>query len=216
MKSCYRVVGALLCAVALAGCSSVYFNTMEKLGVHKRDIMVSRVKAARDSQEGAKQQFTNALEQFRSVVLFKGGDLEVQYNKLRGALDRSESRAREVHDRLAAVEKVSEALFGEWRDELAQYSNTSLRLESQRELDATRQKYDQLITAMKRAEAKLEPVLRPMRDQVLFLKHNLNAKAIGALGDELTSVQMNVDALIRDMQQSIEEADRFIAAMRKQ
>jgi hypothetical protein len=69
---------------------------------------------------------------------------------------------------------------------------------------------------MKRAEAKLEPVLRPMRDQVLFLKHNLNAKAIGALGDELTSVQMNVDALLRDMQSSIEEADRFIEAMRKQ
>jgi hypothetical protein len=126
MKTCYRVAWALLGAVVLAGCSTVYYNTMEKFGVHKRDIMVSRVKAARDSQAGAKQQFTNALEQFRSVVLVKGGDLEVQYNKLRGALDRSEGRAREVHDRIAAVEKVSEALFSEWRDELAQYSNNSI------------------------------------------------------------------------------------------
>ena len=39
----------------------------------------------------------------------------------------------------------------------------------------TRARYDQMIGAMKRAEGKLEPALQPLRDQVLFLKHNLNA-----------------------------------------
>ena len=34
---------------------------------------------------------------------------------------------------------------------------------------------------MRLAESRIEPVLKSFRDQVLFLKHNLNAKAIASL-----------------------------------
>ena len=37
---------------------------------------------------------------------------------------------------------------------------------------------------MKRAEQSMQPVLRTLRDNVLYLKHNLNAQAIGALRGE--------------------------------
>ena len=37
-------------------CQKAYYSTMEKFGVHKRDIMVDRVGEARDSQEEAKEQ----------------------------------------------------------------------------------------------------------------------------------------------------------------
>jgi hypothetical protein len=33
--------------VGLSGCSTMYYGAMEKLGVHKREIMVDRVKATR-------------------------------------------------------------------------------------------------------------------------------------------------------------------------
>ena len=69
---------------------------------------------------------------------------------------------------------------------------------------------------MKKAEAKLEPALVPLRDQVLFMKHNLNARAIAGLGDELISVQANVDLLVRDMDAAISQADRFIASLREE
>ena len=59
----------------LAGCSTMYYGAMEKVGVHKRDIMVNRVKAARESQSEAKQQFLTAMDQFKRVVKFQGGDL---------------------------------------------------------------------------------------------------------------------------------------------
>ena len=71
-----------------------------------------------------------------------------------------------------------------------------------------------LIQAMKRAEAKLEPVLVPLRDHVLFLKHNLNAKAIAGLGEELVSVQTNVDKLVREMENAIAHADAFLAILK--
>ncbi len=40
--------------VALAGCQSAYYNAMERVGVHKRDIMVDRVESVQDAQTDAK------------------------------------------------------------------------------------------------------------------------------------------------------------------
>src|SRR5512136_2292164 len=199
--------------LGLSGCSSVYYGTMEKLGVHKRDIMVDRVKAARDTQNEAKQQFLMAMEQFKSVVNFQGGDLEKEYDKLNATLQKSESKAADVRNRISAVEDVSEALFSEWRSEIKQYSSDTLRKASQQKYDVTKKKYTELIKAMKRAEAKLEPALAPLRDQVLFMKHNLNARAIAGLSDELISVQTNVDQLVREMESAIAQADAFIASL---
>ena len=67
---------------------------------------------------------------------------------------------------------------------------------------------------MRAAEGKLDPVLKKFRDQTLFLKHNLNAKAIAALDSQLARVKGDVAQLIRDMERSIAEADRFISQMK--
>jgi chromosome segregation ATPase len=186
---------------------------MESLGRHKRDILVDRVEKARDSQEAAKDQFQSALERFSEVLGYQGGELEEKYNQLKAELDRSEARAEDVRERIASVEDVAGALFNEWEGELADYSNQSLRRKSEEQLRATRRRYDQLIGAMHRAESKIEPVLSPLRDQVLFIKHNLNAQAIASLHGELATIETDVASLIRDMEASIAEANKFIAAM---
>jgi hypothetical protein len=202
--------------IFLMGCSSAYYGTMEKLGYHKRDLMVSRVEAARDAQQDAKEQFESALEKFSSVLKVDGGKLEEKYEQLKTAYDESDDRAEAVRERIEAVEDVSEALFDEWQTELDQYTSESLRRSSARKLKQTKRQYTQLIGAMKRAEKKMEPVLSAFRDQVLFLKHNLNAKAIASLQTELVSVEAEVNSLIRDMETSIKEADAFIGAMAKE
>lgn len=199
--------------ILLTGCSSMYYGAMEKVGVHKRDIMTDRVKGARDSQKAAAAEFTDALQQFKSVVDVKGGDLEKKYNKLSAALQKSEARANDVHDRIASVEDVSAALFKEWKAELKQYSSAELRKSSEAQLNDAKARYKSLMASMKQAESKLEPALKPLRDQVLFLKHNLNAKAIGGLTAEVASIQTKVDDLVRDLQASVVEADAFIQTL---
>ncbi len=211
MKIRILMLAAVL--LGLGACSSLYYGAMEKVGVHKRDIMVDRVKEARETQQEAKEQFLTAMEQFKSVVKFQGGDLEKEYNKLNATLKKSEDEAEAVRSRIRAVEDVSEAMFSEWSAEITQYKSDALRRSSQRKYDLTRAKYTELIGTMKKAESKLEPALAPLRDQVLFMKHNLNAKAIAGLSSEVVSVQTNVDRLVKDMEHSIAEADKFIAAL---
>lgn len=202
------------CILLLGGCSGIYYGAMERIGVHKRDILVDRVAEARDSQLETKEQFVSALEQFKAVLGFDGGELEKKYNTLKDVLDESEDQADEVRKRVAAVEDVAEALFDEWESELDQYRSASMRKSSEKQLKQTRSHYYKLIGAMKKAEAKIDPVLNPLRDQVLFLKHNLNARAISSLQSELGSIQADVSRLIRDMELSIKEADQFIKALK--
>ncbi len=206
-------VAAVICMINLTACQSAYYKTMEKLGVHKRDIMVDRVQEARDSQEEAKEQFSSALEEFSTVLNIKGGSLENKYKRLNSEYEKSEKKAKDVKERIKSVEHVSEALFDEWEEELKQYSSDSLRRSSERKMIQTQKQYDQLITAMRRVEKKIDPVLSAFHDQVLYLKHNLNAQAIASLQSELASVESDVAALIKDMEASIAEADEFIKTM---
>jgi len=203
------LAGALL----LGGCESTYYSAMEKLGVEKRDILVDRVEAARDSQEAAKEQFSSALEEFASVVDVDGGELEERYHRLSDVFEESERRAEAVKARIEAVERVSDALFSEWEGELDQYTSAKLRRTAERQLRATRRSYESMIGSMWRAEGKIAPVLNAFRDQVLFMKHNLNARAIASLRSELSDIETDTAALIREMEAAIAESNAFIAKL---
>lgn len=202
-----------LLALCFGGCSSAYYKTMENFGVEKRDILVDRVEEARDAQDDASEQFADALEQFRSAVAFDGGDLEEVYDRLNSEYERSRDEAAEVSTRIDAVESVAEDLFSEWQDELGEYKRADLRRNSESLLKDTRRRYQQMMNAMRRAESTMDPVLESFQDQVLALKHNLNARAIGALRNELDSIERDTARLISEMQKAIAEADAFIQSM---
>ena len=69
-----------MCVILLfTGCESAYYGTMEQFGVHKRDILVDRITEAQSAQQEGQEQFRDALEQFRSVVNFDGGELAQIY-----------------------------------------------------------------------------------------------------------------------------------------
>jgi hypothetical protein len=200
-------------ASLLSSCTTAYYRALETVGVEKRDILVDRVEEARDSQTEAKEQFTSALDRYRAVVKVDGGDLEEIYDRLASEFERSEARAQAVEERVASVESVATDLFEEWEDEIAEYSAADLKRQSQRLLNETRAEYRQLIAAMQRAETAMDPVLTLFRDQVLFLRHNLNARAIGSLETELADIERATATLIREMERSIAEASRFIDAL---
>jgi hypothetical protein len=214
-----RASASLLVIIAFAllntGCKSAYYKTWEKLGWAKRDILVDRVKDARDDQEAAKKQFQTTLDQFKSVTGFNGGDLEAKYKKLNSAYEASEKRANDVRDRIKSVESVANDMFKEWNEELNQYSNADLRRSSEQKLNQTKDRYNQLIGVMKQASAKMDPVLAAFKDQVLYLKHNLNAEAISSLQQTAAGINTDVENLIKDMNASIAEANSFINDMNK-
>jgi len=205
----------LLVVLLFAGCSSTYYGAMEKVGIHKRDIMVDRVEDARDSQAEAQEQFQSALDQFNSVVTLKETDLKKAYDTLNSEYEACSDAASDVSARIEKVESVSSDLFREWESELDLYENKDLARASKKQLNVTRARYEEMIDHMYRAENSMDPVLKIFRDNVLFLKHNLNAQAIGSLQEEFSNLETEIDTLITRMSTAIDSSNTFIAEMQK-
>ena len=185
-----------------------------QVGYHKRDILVDRVESSRDAQQDAEEQFQDALEQLSELTDFDGGDLEDIYEEVADEYESSLEAAEEVTEQINAVEHVAKSLFAEWEEEINQYSNARLKSESQAKLRETRSRYNGMMTAMRKSEAKMDPVLRAMNDNVLYLKHNLNAKAVASLQVEFSRIEQDIKVLIVEMRKSIASSDAFIASMK--
>jgi len=195
----------------IGGCSKTYYSTMEKMGFHKRDILVDRVENARDSQADAQKKFKSALEQFGSVVQLRNTDLKKAYDKMESEYNRSQKAAEKVSKRIDDVESVADALFDEWQDELKLFKSAELRRSSKEQLRETKTHYQEMLASMHAAEESMAPVLQTFHDNVLFLKHNLNAQAIGSLGSEFSSLKTDIDELIEKMNAAIAESNAFLA-----
>jgi F0F1-type ATP synthase membrane subunit b/b' len=200
----------LVLLLSVPSCQKTYYTVLEKVGVEKRELLATRVERAKESQQEAQEEFRDALEKFQAVTGHEGGDLEDRYESLRDAYERSSEQAREVTDRIDKVDGVADALFDEWEEELDQYDDPALRRRSGERLRETRSDVQRLLRVMRKAEASLDPVLHKLSDRVLFLKHNLNAAALTSLEKKVPELERDVEHLVREMQASITEADRFI------
>ena len=207
-------ISLITAPVVLSGCATVDYAVKEKFGIEKRDILVDRVTDVAEAQGEAKEEFADALEAFRAVVDIRGGELEETYDRLSDSYDRADDRAKKVRSRIKDMKGVSRDLFVEWEKELSEYSDPGLRRASEQQLEATRDRYKVLVGKMDTAAGSMDPVLSVFKDRVLYLKHNLNARAIAALGGESAELEADVSALIADMERSIADADAFIAEMR--
>jgi len=193
---------------------NVYYQGRESLlGHHKRDIVVIQVDQACESLKESRDQFVDALDRFKSIVKLEESSLEQRYLHLKRRYDACRSKAEQVSQRIQAIEDVSEALFAEWEAELELYSNRALRARSQQQLKKSRLQYQRLLKALQMAESRMHPVLAAFQDQVLFLKHNLNAHAIAALRHEFVEIGVDISRLIEVMEKTIREASDFVSIL---
>ena len=202
----------LVCSLTL-GCRSIYYSTWEKMGRYKRDLLQAKVKDVRDGQKETSQKLKDALTRLQEFTGSSGGDLERTYRALQRDYDRSTEKAQSVRRRIQEMDRIANDLFKEWESEAKLISSDSLRRGSLDELKTTRVRYEDLYGATKRAEKSMEPVLTKFRDYVLFLKHSLNAQAIGALQGETTKIQIDISRLIDEMNTSIAQAESFIKSV---
>jgi hypothetical protein len=208
-----RFFSFLLAVSVIVGCQTLYYSAWEKLGKEKRHLLKDNVEDAQKEQEKASEEFKDALTRVKEIYGFQGGDLEAMYDKLNDDYEACASRAEAVEDRIDQVERIASDLFKEWEKEIGQITNQKFKTSSQKQLLETKRRYAKLDRAMVKAHSRMEPALDHLRDYVLYLKHNLNAQAIGALGDEVDNIQVEVESLIGDIAASIEEADAFLKTL---
>jgi chromosome segregation ATPase len=207
------VVLCLFAALGLTGCQTTYYKAMRTLGKEKRDILVSRIKDAKKDQQQTSDQIKTTMQSFQELTGFKGGSLEKSYNRLNSEYEKANGQANKLHDRIQSIDQVSQDLFKEWQGEINEMDNRKLKTQSAGMLRDARIRQASYLRSMHKMEDQMTPVLHAFRDQVLFLKHNLNARAIGSLKNTSASIQDDVTVLLASMDGSMQEADKLIASL---
>ena len=208
----HLIAFTMLCAMILlaGGCRTGYYAVMEKFGQHKRDLLRQSLSNATEQQKEVEQQFSSTLERLQELTGASGGELQERYEAFRKDYEASKTEAERVGAHIREVEHVAGDLFAEWESELEEIQNQSLRQRSRSKLNETRTRFEKMRRALVRSEEAMEPVLAQMKDYVLYLKHNLNAQAIGSLQDEKFRIEEEIGRLIMQMNKSVSEAEEFI------
>jgi len=217
MNSAHKVRCAMVCAllllVAMGGCTRTYYKTMAAFGKEKRDILVARVKDSKKDQQQAKEQIKTTMESFQALTGFQGGQLEKNYKKLNGEYEKAADTAKKLHDRIDSIDQVSNDLFKEWQKEIDGMDNRKLKQQSADMLRQSRLQEAGYLKSMRQTEARMTPVITAFRDQVTFLKHNLNARAIGSLKGTSAKISTDVDVLLTSLDGSMAQADALIQSL---
>lgn len=193
--------------------SSAKYSAYEMVGMEKRDIFKREVKNVQEEQEDTTKAFKDALTRLKDIYDFEGGDLEKQHNKFKSSYERANEESQELKARVAKVDKVAKDLFEEWQAELNEMKDPDLRKRSSSQLKETKSRYSGLEVQLKKSEKKIDPVLVKLKDQVLNLKHNLNARAIAGLKTESGKIQSDIESLIKEVEKSSKEAEALIKTL---
>jgi hypothetical protein len=206
----------ILSAVILAGfgCDRAYDTTLETFGKSKKDTLVDRIAAARDAQSQTKEQFALALDEFRAIVGYKGTLLEDKYKELKGQYEQCQAQTTTVESRLLEVRRAAKSLFRQWEDEMEEFSSSVARKSSEEKLKQMQIRYDAVINAMEKVCDKFYPALSAFKDQVLLIKHHINAQSEVSSGGELAVAEREISLLTQEIDRAMAQADSFIRQMR--
>lgn len=191
----------------------IRYKIWELVGKHKRDILRTYVIQTRDDQQAAEDHFKDALSRLKEVYKFQTTPLETVYRDLMKNYRKCLKKAEMIARRIQQIKVIASDLFEEWEQEADWIQNEKLKQKSLVKLDQTRKKLEILTEALEQAEASMEPVLIQFYDQALYLKHNLNAQAVGVLKAEARSVEREIKKLVKQMNTAIKKADAFVEAL---
>lgn len=217
----FKIALQVMLLLSLVACASkiqkaardVKYKAYEKIGYEKRDLFKSEIKNVKEDQEDSSEAFKDALTNLKEIYAFDGGNLENQYESLNESYLDAREKSNNLKARVTKVNTVAQDLFTEWETEISQIKTAEYQTKSRAQLAETKKKYNGLYKQLKKSESKMDPVLVKLQDQVLFLKHNLNAKAIAGLKVESDKIQTDIKSLLSEIEQSSKEADEFIKTL---
>ena len=176
----------------LQGCSQIYYSTWEMLGKQKRDLLRDNVEELSSDQKEVQEEVEDALTRLRTLY---GSPPE---------------KLTQVYDDLKSDYDSANDLFSEWDAEIGRLKTPKYKQDSRHKLLQTKQKYAKLETSVRKAEKGLTPVLAALEEQVIYLKHNLNAQALGGIQGELRSIESEIKTLSTALQTSLKESQSFV------
>lgn len=195
----------------ISGCTTIYYNFWETLGKEKRELLRDNIAAASDDQKEVADEFQDALQRLKATYGIRGPkELETAYEAAKDEYERASAKADALHARVERIDEIAGDLFDEWEGEMQSISDPKLKQRSRQSLHKTKKRFRDLSNALKEVDKSVEPVLVRLKDNVLYLKHNLNAQAIGSLDTEIRDIEKGIENLVSKINSATKASQQFI------
>ena len=112
------------------------------------------------------------------------------------------------------MENEAHRFFAKWMESLDEISSESLRERSQARLNETRVRYGEILAEGRGASAMFEPVMGGLRDQVIFLGHDLNPSAIASLKPDAEKLNAQAESLLSGIERTQSKISDYIASLK--
>ena len=191
-------LGLLLCAALLGGCESLTSSLKSSDGLERVDELLSHVERVQVESAVSKERAQAALEGLRALLApeFRG-DAAAAHTQLVTVVEQSIEQAEMLKRSMKPLKRTGEKVFEQWTADLESFGNISLRQRSQERLEATRTRYDAILSSAVAAQLAYDAFNGDLSDHALFLEHDFNSAAVAMIAGEQESLRSRAKELAR-------------------
>ncbi len=190
-------------------CEPRSYRIWEFLGWEKREILSSEVENVGENQKEIKEDFQSIYERIKTEYDYERDEIDDLYDQLKSDYEKAKNKADRIKASSKKIRQIAKALFAEWEEEAMAISNKNYRKDSLVKLRQAQARFKHLSASLHRSESQLDRVLVQLNDQVLYLKHNLNAKSLALFESEIKLVKNEIDELIKAIEKTIQYSQTF-------
>lgn len=201
-----RSVAALALSLVAGACAT----TSQSASIQQVDDLVTRVEEIHGDARAAKESVYEAILALRPVVTPAAGQPMTLFEGFLTAVDASDASAQSLAASIGPMEQSARRVFAKWERDLIQFESESLRARSRDRMESTRASYKEVLQAAQAAHEAHVGFNAALHDITLFLAHDYNAAAIGALQTDATALRERAKELGRVLERCMVAADSYV------
>jgi len=186
---------AILLVIGFLLCSVVAFAEMGK--DTKKD--EGYREDTRESLTDARSQLATTMALYNSLLNVEAEDAESVYRDLGQAIKKNEKIWKGYVKDAGRLNKQADKMFGNWNEEIADFSDEQMRELGQQRLDVARKVFDFLAEKMNIMNEVYQPFMVSISEQVIFMSRDLSPEAMAVLKPVADELNASAEKLLAGM-----------------
>lgn len=206
------VVGLLLLVLPGIAHAQIFGSDPESL--KRTDKLIEGAENLIKEAVKARNEIEKTLTSYNALFAGDVQDVRKAYKDVEKGLESTEKQRDEVKKRVDSMKVEADAYFASWNESLQQIGSDNLRKRSEDRMNETKSHFNGVLAAVADARGAYEPFAANLKDQWVYLGHDLNADGIASLkpdADELNSKARN---LFKSIDDGMKKADEYVESLK--
>ena len=173
-----------------------------------------KIDEAENELEETRKRFQKASARYERMLSAKSNQRKDRYEDFVDQTKECEDKREKLDERLEEMDKQAKKFFDAWRKSSKKIGDNGLRSRSHERLEASRVRYERLSDSYRGVMEHYTPLTKAMRDQIVYLSHELNAESTASLSEDAAKIQARVEGFLHLVDESRHLASDYMASVK--